>query len=832
MGTIRRFGPGMIGTQITPRPELGRGAEASFAAFSDMFAKANEFVRPAVIQERTLLGEEQAIEAINNNSFEVAQPYTVRSQAFNAAADRIITTQTMVELDNQVRAALQAADGDIGKLQANMAKVRDGIAGGLPDLPGLATDFEEAFLRVNASAERNTIDLARRRAVARDKAAAAAALEAANAQLETLALTSATGDEIAAHLAASQERVIQFGPREEFELNGVTYPADPKRAGLFTLEDIDGAMQDMVESGIRLTMEANYQLSDSPGQMLEEFRTMTFEGNSPLGAGESLDVLTKWGARAYTFESRRITAANQEMARLAEDTIETINSYVTITEAGVPLAIPQSERDAIMQNLAPFPEMQRDAEIAFAVADASVDTFDMTGAQLGAYVASVRADILTAAEGGALDLEGAAVIGSLQDRLKKLTDAVTAESIGLPLIEQLARDGATADEVDYDGLREQAGGNADVIAEIAVVEALHRDIESMQDLTASQREEVLSNLRVKLQDIAAKGEGMGAAALMTQEVMTGLEDWSSDKQALAGSDSMAFAKSMGIVMPEFREEMNMGEIATVIVERVGAVAGASRAEGVDLVTPLRPEEIAAITEAFDETSKSQRLSFIANISALGQDQASHIFAQVGQSNPVLYSAGTVYAGGNYMAANIILGGKESRGVSGGSSLDVSTARGGAIGPLIQTGWISDESMKNLETAALAYARGMSEAGGGVDITDKDLRAGFLIATGRQSDGTGGYFDTKYGATILPPGWDDDRFIDITRSMTDAGFAKMAGLETVVDASGREFDRRDFWRNVEGWRPTDDPMVFIPLDSEGNFFVAGDAPFLFDLGNFE
>lgn len=832
MGTIRRFGPQLIGTQITPRPELGRGSEAAFGVFSDAFAKANEFIRPVVIQEQTLKGEEQAIEAINNNTFEVAQPYTVRSQAFNAAADRIITTETMVELDSRVRGALQRADGDMGKLRAEMEKVRGDISGKLPDLPGLATDFEEAFLRVNASAERNTTDLARRRSIARDKAAAASALAAANAQIETLALTGATGDEIAAHLATTQDQVAQFGPREEFTLNGVTYPADPKRAAMFTMEDIAGSMQKMVERGLRLTMEANFQLSDSPGQMLQEFREITFAGESPLSASQSLEVITKWSGRAYTFESRRITSANKEMSRLAEETNETINTYVTLTEAGVPVAIPQEERAAIMANLAPFPDMQREAEISFAVADAAVETFGMNGTQLTEYTETILSDITKAVEAGVFDLEGAAVLNSLQDRLKKLSDAVTAESVGLPLIDQLVRDGADLASVDYDELRDQSGGNQDVINEINETEAFHRDVEALQNLTGAQREEVLNELRTRLQDMAAMGEGMGSAALMTQEVLSRLEGWSEDKQGLAQTDSMAFAASIGVEMPEFTEEMSMGEIGTTIAGRVRAIAGASQAEGVDLVTPLRPSEIAALTESFNDAPRSQQLAFIGNISELGQDQAAAIFEQVGQSNPVLFSAGVVYAGGNSLAANTILNGQESRGVTGGSSLDVATARAGSIGELIQTGWLSPKSMNNLEVTALAYARGLSEAGGGVDISNRDLEEGFLIATGRQPDGTGGFFDTKYGATILPPAWDDDRLEREIKGIDNEELTKLSKSVTLIDARGNLYDAKRFKDEIERLRPTDDPMVFIPLDRESNFFTTGEGEiFTINLGDF-
>ena len=833
MGTIRRFGPGLIGTQITPRPELGRGSEAAFGTFSDMFAKANEFIRPAVIQEQTLKGEEQAIEAINNNTFEVAQPYTVRSQAFNAAADRIITTETMVELDSRVRGALQRADGNMATLQGEMAKVRDEIAGKLPDLPGLATDFEEAFLRVNDSAERNTADLARRRAIARDKAAAAAALDAANAQVETLALTGATGDEIAAHLATTQDQVAQFGPREEFTLNGVTYPADPKRAALFTLNDINGSMQDMVDRGTRLTMEANFQLSDSPGAMLQEFREITFAGDSPLSAGDSLEAITKWSGRIYTAESRRVTAANKEMARLAEETNETINTYVTLTEAGVPVAIPQDERAAIMANLAPFPDQQREAEIAFAVADAAVETFGMNGAQLTEYTESIRADIATAAEGGVFDLAGAEVLNSLQDNLKKLSDAVTTESIGLPLIDQLVRDGADLASVDYDELREQSGGNQDVLNAINETEAFHRDVEALQNLTGAEREQVLNDLRAKLQEVAAMGEGMGSAALKTQEVLASLDDWSADKQELAQTDSMAFAASIGVEMPEFTEEMNMGQIGTTIAGRVRAISGASQSEGVDLVTPLRPNEIAALTESFTGAPKSQQLAFIGEISDLGQDQAAAIFEQVGQSNPVLFSAGVVYAGGNYLAANTILNGQESRGVSGGSTLDVATARSSAIGDLVQTGWLTPKAMENLETTALAYARGLSEASGGTDLTQKDLQEGFLIATGRQPDGTGGFFDTRYGATILPPTWDDGRLEREIKGIDDAELTELSKSVTLIDARGTTYDADRFKDEIERLRPTDDPMVFIPLDRESNFFTTGEGEiFSINLGDFE
>ena len=61
MTQIRRYGPALVAPQVSPRPDLGRGREQTFAAFSEILSGANDFIRPAVTQVKQAQGEQEAL---------------------------------------------------------------------------------------------------------------------------------------------------------------------------------------------------------------------------------------------------------------------------------------------------------------------------------------------------------------------------------------------------------------------------------------------------------------------------------------------------------------------------------------------------------------------------------------------------------------------------------------------------------------------------------------------------------------------------------------------------------------------------------------------------
>jgi hypothetical protein len=771
---------------------------------------------------------EYELQQTNANSFEPRQAFTVQGQAFNAAADRVMQSRAMVALDQGIAAAQQRADGDLGKLREEMEKVRETVLNGLPDeMPGLRTSLEETFTRSAGVAESQAIDLAQRRVMARQGEAAAQAVTAIESEAQRLALTGASGQDIASHLTNSQAALAQFGPRQGFTLNGQEYPPDPSRAGTMTPSAIAQQLGNVSNSTRKVMLEAEFQRSSSPGQFVEEFRRQVMSGNSPLPAGESLDLLRQLEGRARSTESARRTEANAARALLVEQTNTRINAFVNMTEAGVPVAMPQAERAQILAALSPYPEEQRNAREQMAVADAAVVTHGMSGNELLAYVGAVRGDVQASVERGELNLEGVAVIQSLEDRVSKLQDAITAEMIGLPMIEQLAMDGATADLVDYDSLREQAAGNQDVLNQISEVEAFHRDIEAIRYLTADEREAALEVARTQLSDLAAQGEGYGAGALMTQKVVDRLEEWSDHRRDLAETDVIAFAEASGIALPSFDGAEGLGSIGQILSQRVMAVRPSTMNEGVDHPVPMSRAEIDGLTDIYRDSSRGEQMAFLSSVVAMGEDQADAVFAKIGASEPTLFAAGTVYNGGNQEAASVILRGSVDVKLEGGGALDLSSARQGALGDLLSANILQSESIAQLDAAALAYARGRAMSDGGRPIVIDDIQAGFDIALGQQADGSGGAVGTEYGATIAPKGWVGSTGLFGSRSQSieaaigsidDVKLTQLArGL--VTDRLGRPMDADTLLGSIEGLRPSpDDPYILVPVDADGAIFL--------------
>lgn len=775
---------------------------------------------------------EYELETLNNSTFEPRAPFTVGNVAFNRAADRVITARATAALDEGMRAAQQRADGDLERLREEMATVRSQVMSQLPqDLPGLRTELQAQFDRGRLVAERQAVDLKRRRVMAQQEDALGQIVTATQSEAERLALTGATAAELADHMAQATDTLAQFGPREEFQIAGRTYPADPTRAGTMTPEAIASNMASITMDARRLMIEADFMRSAAPGQYVDEFRQQVFAGNSPLPAGESLEVLRVMESRARSAESARRTAAEAERRRLKQDTTDTINAYVSMTEAGVPVAIPQEERARILAALAPYPTEQREAAIEFQVADAAVATHGMTGDQLLSYVERIRADMAAAVERGELDLGGAAIIESLQDQIKTLQDAVSAETVGLPMVEQMALTGTPFDAINYDALREQAAGNPEVLAAINETELLHRYIEKLTGLTADQRYEVLETLRASLAMLAAQGQGFGAEALMTQRVTDRLAEWSQQRRAMAESDPVIFARQVGVALPSLAEAQDMEQVGTIIAERVGLLAPKTRPEGVDYPVPLTQTELDGISEVFENSSRRQQSAFLGSVAELGEDQAMAIFSRIGQAEPVIYAAGNVYAMGNQQAAGVILRGAADVKLIGDTAEVMVPTRErvlaqGMMDRDVAPPVIAAEEIERIDAVARAYARGLAIADGGREVTPDDFKKGYQIALGRQQDGTGGLHNTRYQAMVLPAGWDAGRVRREIGGMTDETLTQLArGL--VTSAQGEHvYSARDlFGRGGEVEymaRSPEYPSRYMPLDVEGRPFRTDDG----------
>jgi len=277
-------------------------------------------------------------------------------------------------------------------------------------------------------------------------------------------------------------------------------------------------------------------------------------------------------------------------------------------------------------------------------------------------------------------------------------------------------------------------------------------------------------------------------------------------------------------------------VGAVIAERVNLLAPHTRPEGVDHPVPLTQAELDQISEVFQNSSRGQRAAFVGAVAEMGEDQAMAIFSRIGQSEPVIYAAGAVYAMGNQQAAGVILRGAVDTRLEGGTATDLAAARETVLAPLLEADMIAPEGIRDLDTTALAYARGLAMAEGGRAIETGDLETGYRMALGEQADGTGGMAETRYGATLLPPGWDRRRLNRAIGGITDDQLTQLArGM--VVDRAGRPFSAATLERTIEGLRPSpDDPHILVPVDADGNVFLTDDGNqrgvLTFDLREFD
>ena len=100
MGTIRRYGASMVAPEVMPRPQLGRGNEATFQAFEGAFNKVNEFIRPAVVRHQTVKGENEAVADLETSGarFELEQvPADANSTAIQPRGNRVSPGQNIAQ---------------------------------------------------------------------------------------------------------------------------------------------------------------------------------------------------------------------------------------------------------------------------------------------------------------------------------------------------------------------------------------------------------------------------------------------------------------------------------------------------------------------------------------------------------------------------------------------------------------------------------------------------------------------------------------------------------------------------------------------------------------
>lgn len=800
--------------EVQPDMPVHTGSSQAFDQVRKAFDGANKFIKPAVIQEQTVRGEEEALAAVNGGTFEVARPFTVRDQAFNTTASKLIANKASIALDEGVRAAMKKANGNLGALNGEMEKLRNNIMGDLPEgLPGLADNLQASYERSHSAAKRQTIELAERRAIAAQKQAAADAAAIALEEVETLGLTGGTADELAAAVTQSSNNIAAFGPRGEFTVNGVTYPADPSRSGILSAREVQSRIDGIAEHGASIMLEAEFLASDAPGAFARDFEANARAGNSPFDAGTSLKMISSFNSRARTIESQRRTDQKAAENALDEAITDTFTGFVTMAEAGVPVAIPEGERQALLETLSTNPEKLAEARRKFAAADAIVETHGMTGVQLVAYHEDLMETARAAAARGEFDLTSAAQIEAISDRVQALKSAVTRETTGISSATAILNEGGLLTEDDIATLRVNAAGNDKLLKEVEELEVARRLVDATGEMSGAQREQFLEAQEAALQRLAVEGKHNGVAVAIQIEGVELAMKRSERISELASKDPVKFAAAKGIELQSLEVE-TMAQAGGVIVDRMKTIAPAAQLEGVENAVPLTDPEVAAIAEVFQNSTRTDQAAFLASVAELGRDGAMAVYDRIGMDDPVLFAAGIAQSNNNGPAARMILRGNGVK-VGGATPTNINAARAVAIGPVMNT--LTPDTIQRLDSAATAYAKGLAISEGGEDVTQEQIEAGYRIALGEDQDGRGGLDDTRFGPVILPPGVTGGQIDRALSRLTDDNLAEMVG-GSVVDVQGRRFTAEQLLDTIEGLRPhPTKPGYLIATDADGGVF---------------
>ena len=797
-------------------------AAETFNQIRNGFDAGVKFMRPAVEQEQTARGEQEALEAVDKDSFEMRKPFTIRDAAFNQTAERVITNRTMIDLDDQMQAAMRKADGRISVLNAEMDRIRGEVGGGLPAINGLETAWTESFERGVSAARRQTTALAERRAIAAQRQAASDAASRVESEVERLALTAGNQDELAAALSAGQANLANYGPRGEFELNGVTYPADNSRSGILSTRQL-GAMQDGLEQQAHeIFLQADYLRSDSPAQWAGEFRRSVLAGESPLPVSQSLTMLGRFESASRADEAARLREERAVETAMAESADRALAPFGVAAENGVYVAIPDETRQQALDAVAGNSRLSALVRNQLAAADAVVELQGVPFNQQGAFIERAFAEF-AAVDG--INEQEATLINALAPHLKATRAAIDRETVGIPAAEALVSSGNLVTPADLAQMRTNAGGNAEVIQSINVLEESLDIIDRTEGMSGLEREELLNNLDVELSKLAIQGESVGASAqIRLQGLALAQEHYAAIADA-ANDDVSKFAQLQGIPLaPLVNEETGgLGDVANNLIARVAAIKPATQPYGNETPVPLSSSEIEQLSDLMLESNNSQRVAFMSTILGTGEAQSSAILEAIGVDNPPLLAAARV-ANSNQSASRTILAGMQVK-----LPVPPATVREAEIeiSSVLLAGDLDDDTLAGVRTTAEAYARGIAAREGGTEISLVALQKGYDIALGADEDGNGGIETvTKrgagdYGTTILPTGVNGDavgRMLD--DGLTAANLAAFAG-GTVLDGMGRYVPAAGLRQTIAGFRVIANEeglSMLVPTTADGSLFM--------------
>jgi hypothetical protein len=825
MTRVRRYSrSARVVTEIQPNytPPSSAAAE-TFKQIRNGFDAGVKFLRPAVEQEQTARGEQEALAAVDDQSFEMRKPFSIRDAAFNATGERVVTNRAMIELDEQMNAALQKADGRISVLNSEMDRIRGEVGGSLPEINGLQTRWLESFERGASTARRQTTELAQRRAIAAQRQAAADAAQRAENEIARLALTAGTPDELAAALTDGMSMISEYGPRGEFELNGVTYPADPSRAGIMSANQLASLQSGLSLEAHEIFLRADYERSDNPAGWASEFRESVLSGNSPIPPAQALTMLGQFERAARADENARLSREREIERTMLTQAEQGMAPFVTAQENGVIVAVEGQQRQDILDAVRGNARLTTQVNNWLAASDAVVELQDVAPDQRAAYIERAYADF--AATDG-INAQEAAVIEALAPYLDQAKAAISNETVGVSAAEQILNSGGTLDPDQIAEMRVNAGGNPDILASIDVFEDAMSVIDSLEGMDGVQREEVLNRLDTATAELAIQGGRQGAAA---QRRLQGLELAREHYETLgekANEDVAAFAADIGVPLEPMptAEDATLADAAQVIANRVAAMRPHTANYGNDTPVPLASSEIEFLSDFLRNTNNAQRIEFMSGVLDMGEAQSNAILSALGAENPPLLAAGRV-ARSNPAASRTILAGMQ---VNVSAPDAVKQAAELSIRPVVMQGNLTNETLAQVRTTAEAYARGMAARNNLTEIAEDDLKKGYDIAMGADQNGNGGIEEINgrgvgdnFGVAILPTGVSGTMVGDLLQEgLREENYADFAG-GVVIDGLGRTIDANSLRLSINGFRTInseDGASLLVPTYNGELFMV--------------
>ena len=802
-----------------------------FDTVKQSFDAGVKFLRPAVEQEQTAIGEQKAVEAFEKGEFEMRKPFSIRDRAYNASGERLVTNKAMIDLDEGFRSVMKSADGNMRKLEAGLQELK-GKAGELPQIPGLQTRWLESYERGVATSRRQTTELAERRAVAAARQAAADAAAAAAAETERLALTAGTPEELSAALTSGIDNIAQFGPRGEFEVNGVVYPADPNRQGILTPRQVQNQATALSNSANELFLRADYERSDSPAEWARNFRDQVLDGNSPLSPGKSLSLLNSFEAAARADESRRRAEEKRVEREITDGLNAGLSPYLSAQENGLIVPVPEDVRTDLRAQAAGNPVLATQLEDQLAAADVIAGMQGLGPEERVAYIQGVQT---RAIDDGIINTGEAEIINAMAPYLVAAKKQFTRETTGVTASEQALASGSILSDEALNEMvsAANASGNTKLIESAQVIAEAQEFLKTGQELTGVQREEFLNNIGATYEELMAEGEAKGADVQRQLRALDFAQKHIATPTRLAEKEPVIFAAKQGIALQPFptQEEATLPEVADMIVARIGTAGEAFAQYGNDLPVPLSQSELEGISDWMKGTNNASRIGFIETLNAsLTPEHSEAVLERLGVDNPELMAAGQV-SRSNPAASRAILAGIGAT-VSGDTKTNRSVAEL-QIRPITSQGFLPPDEVERVGDIASMYARGIAAREGRSEATVADLERGYDIAMGADENGNGGIEDTgAYGVTVLPTGVKGGDVEDRLWRLGEDRWQELAG-GAITDGSGRPISAERLFGTrfrsgaVTSLKPLGDGQ-FVPLDIEGGFFMTPNGPLTFTL----